>query len=1005
MTWSSRRGRCGLLLLLVAGLARAAAAQESAQPATPPPDQPPPAPATAAPAATPAASAQASEAEPGEELFVTGTRVRRKDLSTPAPVAVMTREQWQQSGKLTVGEFLQSLPEQGNAPNFQLNNGGATYSAEGSTRISLRSLGVTRTLVLLNGRRVVPSGLGASPAVDLNSIPSAAVERVEVLKDGASAIYGSDAVAGVVNVITRKSLGGTEAAAQYGVSSRGDAQTFEGSVTTGRSGEAGGFLFSAGFFDQKDSWLRDRGWSDHALSFDYSTGRVTQAGSFRTPEGIIGLPQNPDGSPTADCVANALCSALVASTPAWASEAFVRDPSSPDGWRVATRADRYNFAADNYLTIPARRFQLFTSGDARFSAARAYFEASYVQRKSEQNAAPMPLNPGDYTLPGSSVPISVSKDSVYNPFGVDLPFAGRRLVEFGNRTYAQELDTFRIVGGLDGSLPQVGPLSDWYWDASVNYGRTAGNFTTEGAIRNSRIADAVGPSFRLSSGQAVCGNPGPDGLPDTADDQVVFGCVPINLFGGPNNGSIDPAQIEGLGFTGVSRAYDALLAVDASATGTLATLPSGPLSLALGYQFRHQSGAQIADPIAASGDSADFNFKSTEGSFDANEAFAELNVPLLAGVPGVHDLEANVAGRFVHYNTFGSNFTYKLGARWSPVRDVALRGTYSTSFRAPSISELYLGQSETAPTASDPCSAPLGSLSPALAAQCAATGVSAGGTNDQSNQVLTRIGGNPELDAETADMYTLGVVLQPRFLEGLSVTVDYYDVRIEDVVGQIGTAAIIAGCYPGAGGTPEFCDLIHRAPNSGRILFVTDTNQNVGELRTAGLDFAVRYTLQQPFGRVGVALDATWLDHFDRTQKVGNERTVHGKGNFDLGALPAWKGNLGVTWGLAPWNAAVIARYVGGFKECSASDLTSDGGVCNAPHEAERDVRSNVTVDVNAGFVLASRSTGKTSLVLGVNNVFDERPSFIYSAVLGNSDPSTYDWVGRFVYTRLQQTF
>src|SRR5438552_9483918 len=233
------------ILLLSAGVA-AAQSQE-----TPPSTEAPPAPGAVPQEPPPASTAigPTAEGKPMEEqIVVTGSRARRKDLTTPAPVTVLTRAQWQESGKLTIGDFLQSMPEQGNAPNFQLNNGGATYGAEGSTRVNLRSLGVTRTLVLINGRRMVPAGVGASPAVDLNSIPTAAVERIEVLKDGASAVYGSDAIAGVVNVITRKSFNGTEASAQYGLGARaGDARTFDAQVTTGRSGQFGNFLFSVGF--------------------------------------------------------------------------------------------------------------------------------------------------------------------------------------------------------------------------------------------------------------------------------------------------------------------------------------------------------------------------------------------------------------------------------------------------------------------------------------------------------------------------------------------------------------------------------------------------------------------------------------------------------------------------------------------------------------------------------------------------------------------------------------
>jgi len=683
---------------------------------------------------------------------------------------------------------------------------------------------------------------------------------------------------------------------------------------------------------------------------------------------------------------------------------------------VAGDADTYNFASENYLTVPSRRLQLFTTGDTRVGGVRGYFEASYVQRTSQQNAAPMPLNPSDFALPGSTTPISVSKDSFYNPFGVDLPFAGRRLVEFGNRTYAQDLNTFRLVTGIDGTLPEaLGPLHGWSWDVSLNYGRTEGTFTTGGAIRNSQIANAVGPSFQLPNGQVVCGTKGLDGVAGTADDVLVANCVPLNLFGGPNNGSIDPSQINSLGFTGTSRAFDSLFTIDALTTGTLVTLPNGrPLALALGYQYRRQGGAQIADPIAASGDSADFNFKSTQGSFDAHEAFAELAIPIVSDVPGVRNLEANVAARYVNYSTFGSNFTYKLGARYSPLDDVTLRGTFSTAFRAPTISELYLGQSETGPTATDPCHFTAGTPD-AVKAQCVATGTPPTGTNDTGNQETTHVGGNADLKAETARVFTAGIVIQPRMLRDLSITVDYYNAFVDNVVGSIGTSAILAGCYPTSGQAPQFCDLITRAPagTGGRILFVTDTNRNVGQLRTSGIDFALRWALAQPFGRFGFGLDGTWIHNFDRKQTVGATEIIHSVGLFrpsvDVGqqvaALPSWKANLGVTWGLAGWRAGAIARFVASFKECANPDGTSDGGLCNADSPFSRQVGNYATLDLNAGYDLKATAAGRTSISVGVNNVLDRKPQYVYAAVLANSDPSTYDFVGRFVYTRLQQTF
>src|SRR5712664_736868 len=267
------------ILLLSAGIAAAQTTPSETEAQPPPgaiPQEPPP----------------SGELAPGtkpmeEQIIVTGSRVRRKDLTTPAPVTVLTRQQWLESGKLTIGDFLQSLPEQGNAPNFQLNNGGATYGADGSTRVNLRNLGVTRTLVLVNGRRVVPAGLGASSSVDLNSIPTAAVERIEVLKDGASAVYGSDAIAGVVNIITRRRFNGTELSGEYGISTRGDAETIDVQGVMGRTGDWGNFLVAAGYFTQGESWLRDRDFSKFAYTYDYRVPEQQPGGSSRTPQGVI----------------------------------------------------------------------------------------------------------------------------------------------------------------------------------------------------------------------------------------------------------------------------------------------------------------------------------------------------------------------------------------------------------------------------------------------------------------------------------------------------------------------------------------------------------------------------------------------------------------------------------------------------------------------------------------------------------------------------------------------
>ena len=1000
-----------------------AAAQEAAPQ---PPQQTPPAP-TSAPteAATPATPAPvaavpaARSAE--EEIVVTGSRIRRKDLTTPAPVTVITREQFEQSGKATIGDFLQTLPEQGNAPNFQLNTGGINYGADGATRINLRSLGVQRTLVLINGRRVVPAGLGADSAVDLNTNPTEAVDHVEVLKDGASAVYGSDAVAGVVNIITRRSFNGTQLGADYGVSQRGDAQTFDAHVTTGFSDSDKSAMFSVRYFNQKDSWLRDRDWSKQALDFDY-TGvnncgdpsnpqNVCFSGSSRVPQGALRIPADPDtGAPI--CNGNALCIAM-SSVPGWKpSTRFIRDPAGPfcgkdaagntDCFRLFGSTspnndpansgnDFYNYAAENYLTIPTTSLQAFSSGDVKWNLVRGYYEASYVQRNTVQNAAPMPLNPGDYNN------IVYSKDSIYNPLGTDLSFLGRRLVEFGNRTYAEELGTFRVVTGLDGTLPdEFGPLSGWYWDANMNYGKTSGTFTTGGSFRNSRVQSAVGPSA-VQNGQAVC-------LANPADPtSVIDGCTPLNLLGGP--GSIAQSQQDYLAFSGTSRAFDALFSVGINASGDLFKIAADrPVSLAVGYEFRRQSGAQVADPIVQAGDSADFNFKSTNGFFTVNEAYAELAVPLLANIQGVEALEFNAALRYVNYSTFGDNFSYKLGLRYTPIPDLTVRGTFSTAFRAPNISELYLGGTETDPAATDPCS-DLTAVPAAVAARCKANGVGVAGSGDTGLQELTREGGNPNLKAETANIVTAGVVIQPRMLKGLSLTVDYYYINIDNAIGFTGTPYILYGCY--YGGNAEFCNDIVRN-NSGAIQYVNDFYNNLGNRKTAGIDFAVRYGLPTSVGRFGFAFDGNLLTQLESS--VAGLPTVNGKGNYDLGANPTFKALASLDYSRGGFNAGIVGHYVASFTECSNpyDPTTAQGGFCNLTdgtmNPLSRSVHPYVQFDVHAGYTMPS-SFGKTSFYAGISNLFDRAPPYIYSAALANSDPATYDYLGRYVYARVQQTF
>ena len=657
------------------------------------------------------------EAVQMEEVVVTGSRIRRKDLNTPAPVTVLNREAVQSSGKVAVGDFLQSLPEQGNAINTGVNNGG-----DGSVRIALRSLGEARTLVLVNGRRMVPGGGGADDSVDLNTIPTAAIERIEVLKDGASAVYGSDAIGGVVNIITRRNYNGADISWYSGVSSKGDAQINDVAVTFGAAGEGGSIVFSAGYYDQQRAMAGDRDFSKAQLYYDatgYNSGTPGEykAGSSRTPGGRVSLSgtgnalmswyqtqagsagtgYGTSGNLIHDSTITPDAGCLAAAASAGVAESM---RNSACQWRkmnsavMAPEGDLYNFAPYNYLLTPSRRYNFYTAGDRKLGEyARAFFEAMYVNRRSKEQLAPEPLIIGPGGLEQNGSLVVIDKDNYYNPFGKDITAASRRLDEFGFRIHDRDIHTFRLVGGLDGTLPDFfGPLKGWSWDTSLNYGRSFGNQTYKGNLQTSRIAAALGPSA-VVGGVPVC----VDGSGNT-----IAGCVPLDLFNG--SGSITQDQIAPLAFNGTQRGYSDLVAVQANANGDLFKLFSErPVGLALGYEYRYAAGGIINDPLTAHFDTSNGGSYDTDGNYNVHEGYAELSIPIVSNAPFAEELELDVALRLFRYSNFGSDKTYKLGARWSPFRDLTIRGTYSTAFRAPSISDLFSGQFDNFPNVSDPC--------------------------------------------------------------------------------------------------------------------------------------------------------------------------------------------------------------------------------------------------------------------------------------------------------------
>ena len=895
-----------------------------------------------------------------EAITVTGSRIKSQDDLTPAPVIVMSRDEIKVRGLASIGDVLQTLTVQSNAINTQANNGG-----DGSTRISLRGLGAHRTLVLLNGRRFVPGGTGANSSVDLNAIPASAVERVEVLKDGASAVYGSDAVGGVVNVITRAETEGLEFEIYQGVAGEGDGETLDVSVTAGLKSEKGSVLFSAGYHNQDPVWTGDRPFSTEDKSYDWekNDGTYATSGSSATPEGhIIDRTGNPG---------NAAWQAVVTAAGENAGD-YHRDPNG--GWRPFNWAgnssdgsgDLYNYQPENYLYTPQTRYTTFLSGSYEFAQeAKGFFEVSYTNRRSDQKLAPTPL----FII---SEGLSVSSTNRYNEYGRDFYDVRRRFVEAGNRNFLQDIKTYRIVLGAEYSHRGIDA------DLSYAYGSSEGTNINEGRFLLSNLAYALGPEEECAA---------------------IGGCVPLDLLHGA--GTITQEMLDYIQYTGIATGYTRQKILQLNLTGQIAELPAGPLGVAAGVSTRWEAGAYIPDPVTKSGNTTGSKQESTEGAYSVRALYGEASVPVYRTDAAGLDLTA--AGRAFDYDTFGRGFTFEAGARCVLPRGLTLRATISNAFRAPGIAEMFLGQSDSFPLVSDPCSVvdEAGSTRTLTAEQrrnCAAAGVPPD-FEDSRAQLRAKVGGSTDLDPETAAMITAGLVYQPEYAENLDIAISYYTNKIEDVIGALSAGLILSNCYSQE--TPSYCDQIVRDPNTKLITTIFSQGANVGETETSGLDIELDYTVDTPLGILTTRTESNLLFKFEQLVPAPDGlELVKGRGYYDLGVFPRWRHAL--TSGLSQPRVSVGVnwKYVGGFLECEDDDCKGLYREDVSETPVSRDVSANSTFGLYGTYRLGNRM-GASVLTVGINNIFNQRPAVIFNGFLGTSDSSTYDFMGRYLYVRL----
>jgi len=956
------------LLLLLPGFA---AAQDATQPATP---------------ATTAAPTQPATLD---RVEVTGSRIKQTDKVTSAPVQVITRAQIDQSGATSIAEYLQDLTAGGKALNAKFNSSGNFgYPADGggigagSAQVDLRNLESKRVLVLVDGIRWVneSSASGVSGSADLNTIPLAIVDRIEVLEDGASAIYGSDAIAGVVNIITRKTFNGVEVHTKYGSYGHGGDAT-EADITIGGGSDTFNGVFNASYVDSKGISAGEWGQSSFPVP-----GAGIAAGSSGTPQGRFTFcdPRLPttsyggcdaDGNNWFDITLN-----NGTTTPNYNGGDPVNGGGTYHNW---SNADRFNFAPLNLLLTPSKRKSIFAS--VRYDvndSVSLHAKALYNNRESANQAAPEPIFVGPFAGTGGIADgIVISALNPYNPFGIDLipgqnlGWITKRPIELGPRMFTQDVDTWYVNLGLDGKF---GESTSWNMDYVHSENKASQTFTN---------------GFNLGHLKLALGDP--------TLCAAVAGCVPLDLFGGEGR-PITPAMFDYIAADQHDSSKQVLDLFNANITGDLFAMGDRHAGYALGVEHRRYEGDFNPDPLRQTGESQDSGAAAVSASYHVNEIYGELQLPWTA------TFSTDLALRYSDYSTFGSASTGKLGLRWQPMEDLVLRGTYSEGFRAPNLGELY-GLTQFGATLVDPCNTVGGAFAAQYAAACAAAGVTA--PFQQANtQIITFTGGNADLQPEKSKNYSFGAVWSPSWAENLSWSqkldfeFDYFHYKVTDAIQAPDIQALLNGCYDGSvTGAP--CVGFVRDPTAGDNLRPpVDFLDNLGTITTNGVDFKANWIgPQMSWGQLNASLQSTHNIKYEAVDKDGNHAQREVGIEVSDSAIPDWQTNVQMGWKQGDWNVAWNVRYISSVKESCGNAVATPATGCPTG-DGFHELGATSYHDVQVGWNNAFGAHGLTA-TLGVNNLFDKDPPPCVSCSLNGYDAGTYDLPFRFWYLDLRYKF
>lgn len=918
---------------------------------------------------------QAEEAAP---IVVTGSRIARRNVETAAPIAVVQDEEFKLSGTVNVENVVNTLPQV--VPGFTSNS---NNPGTGTATLNLRGLGSARTLVLVNDRRWM--FYDTAQIVDLNTIPSFLLDSVDVVTGGASAVYGSDALSGVVNFNLRQ-VDGIEMGGQYSITERGDGARYEvhGAIGTSFDDGRGSATVFAEYFNRDSIFQGDRAFSNFAVGGESFGLNQLQFGSSTLPNGVIRY--FGDGDRTGTEFA--------------ANRAVVFD-DVPGEFRTRT-GDTYNYAPVNYLQIPQERYLLGGFADYDIGGGHTFYtEVAFVNNRVAQELAATPVT-GSFTVNLDTIQPFLSAgdfaqlqqlnstETDGDPDNITL-FLQRRTIETGRRNSLDERNAFRVLGGVSG------PIGDYLsYDAYYMYART-------------RNANVQAGNISRSAFQA--------GLDGTA--------APINIFG---LGTLDDSMVQAISIQAQNGDISTLENAVATVSGTFGdfaiTADSEPVAFAIGAEYRGVASRFIPDTALSSGDVIGFNAGNpTEGEYNVKELFAEVNVPIEFGSAR---LEFTGAGRYSDYSldNVGGVWTYAGGVEFSPIPDVTLRGQYQRAVRAPNVGELFGGQAIGFPGATDPCSTAAATPGSALGNLCVANGVPTANLGSPAIQLNAQIpalfGGNPNLQEETGDSWTAGIVLQPSFIPGLAITADYFDIKIENAITVISLQNSFDLCFNqvqdqnAAACAPFFATGPIR--NAGGAITTANPpvlgGQNVANFGVSGVDLQVTYSTTIPFSLLtdtgeqdfNLSFLGTWTESSDFEAFAGAD-IVECAGRFGAGCgepTPSFKWTARASFVDGPLTTSLRWRHLSAVDDNDDDvDYASFNGVERIPAYDILDL------------TFSAEASENVTVTVGVNNIFDTLPQsptfdangFVSSTnngtLLGdnqeqaNTYPSTYEVLGR----------